>query len=71
MRSVLSPSTHSPTSERWTELAAGSWYVVAATRFESTLVHPATRVGHGVDWGGHVHPTFLRSLFIPKQKLYK
>ena len=23
---------------------------------------------HGVDWGGHVHPTFLRSVFIPKQK---
>ena len=26
---------------------------------------------HGVDWGGHVHPTFLRSVFIPKQKRYK
>ena len=23
---------------------------------------------HGVDWGGHVHPTILRSVFIPKQK---
>ena len=23
---------------------------------------------HGVDWGGHVHPTLLRSVFIPKQK---
>ena len=26
---------------------------------------------HGVDWGGHVHPTFFRSAFIPKQKRYK
>ena len=26
---------------------------------------------HGVDWGGHVHPTFLRSVFIPKQKRHK
>ena len=26
---------------------------------------------HGVDWVGHVHPTFLKSVFIPKQKLCK
>ena len=26
---------------------------------------------HGVDLGGHVHPTFLRSVFIPKKKRYQ
>ena len=25
----------------------------------------------GVDWGGHVYPTFLRSAFVPKQKCCK
>ena len=26
---------------------------------------------HGVDWGGHAHPTFIRSAFIPMQKRHK
>ena len=26
---------------------------------------------HGVDWGGHVHPIFPRSVFVSKQKRYE
>ena len=36
--------------------------------FERLLLPEYQGRRHGVDWGGHVHPTFLRSVFIPKQK---
>ena len=40
--------------------------------FKGQLTSPETKgQHHGMDWGGHVHPTLLEPVFIPLQKRYK